>query len=213
MVQLLKIKARVSSIWAKRCILMTVCVFYDLTWLPLLGVGRKSWYFFFIWVTQRTMLISMRCIIRTIFYFLKVSKVWFDNVKWTILSNVCNTRWLHTAVWGGHNYASVADVIVRNMFIIIIIIIINNIKMFCCISMTHRWVYFLVWNACKRLKIRYLQPLNLSDHMPDTSLTLSDHMPDTSLTLSDHMPDTSLNGKSQTASDLPQPTAVNRPIN
>ena len=26
--QLLKIKAQVSSIWAKGCILMTVCVFY-----------------------------------------------------------------------------------------------------------------------------------------------------------------------------------------
>ena len=28
MSQLLKIKAEASSIWAKRCILMTVCVFY-----------------------------------------------------------------------------------------------------------------------------------------------------------------------------------------
>ena len=42
--QLLKIKAQLSSIWAKGCILMTVCVLSDLTWLPLLGVGRKSWY-------------------------------------------------------------------------------------------------------------------------------------------------------------------------
>ena len=42
--QLLKIKAQLSSIWAKGCILMTVCVLSDLTRLPLLGVGRKSWY-------------------------------------------------------------------------------------------------------------------------------------------------------------------------
>ena len=35
-----------SSIWAKGCILMTVCmcVLSDLTRLPLLGVERKSWY-------------------------------------------------------------------------------------------------------------------------------------------------------------------------
>ena len=33
-----------SSIWAKGCILMTVCVLSDLTGLPLLGVGRKSRY-------------------------------------------------------------------------------------------------------------------------------------------------------------------------
>ena len=32
------------SIWAKGCILMTVCVLFDLIWLPLLSVGRKSWY-------------------------------------------------------------------------------------------------------------------------------------------------------------------------
>ena len=30
-------------------------------------------------------------------------------------------KWLHTAVWGGHNYAFVEDVIVRKMMIIIII--------------------------------------------------------------------------------------------
>ena len=44
--QLLKIKAQVSSIWAKGCILMTVCVLSDLIWLPLLVLdgGRKSWY-------------------------------------------------------------------------------------------------------------------------------------------------------------------------
>ena len=34
------------SIWAKGWILMTVCVLSDLTWLPLLGGGRKSWYIF-----------------------------------------------------------------------------------------------------------------------------------------------------------------------
>ena len=37
-------KPRVSGIRAKGCILMTVCVLSDLTLLPLLGVGRKSWY-------------------------------------------------------------------------------------------------------------------------------------------------------------------------
>ena len=42
--QLLKFKAQLSSIRAKGCILMTVCVLSDLTWLPLFGVGRKSWY-------------------------------------------------------------------------------------------------------------------------------------------------------------------------
>ena len=44
--QLLKIKAQVSSIWAKGYILMTVsvCVLSDLTCLPLLGGGRKSLY-------------------------------------------------------------------------------------------------------------------------------------------------------------------------
>ena len=43
MAQLLNIKVQVSSIWAKGCILMTVFVLPDLTWLPLLG-GRKSCY-------------------------------------------------------------------------------------------------------------------------------------------------------------------------
>ena len=42
--QLLKIKAQVSSIWAKGCILMIVCALSDLTWLPLFRGGRKSWY-------------------------------------------------------------------------------------------------------------------------------------------------------------------------
>ena len=32
------------SIWAKRCMLMIVCVLSDLTRLPLLCGGRKSWY-------------------------------------------------------------------------------------------------------------------------------------------------------------------------
>ena len=53
MVQLLKIKAPVSSIWAKGCILMIVCVLSDLTSLPLLGGGRKSWYIIIIIKLQR----------------------------------------------------------------------------------------------------------------------------------------------------------------
>ena len=42
--QLLKIKAKASSISAKGCILMLVCVLSNLIRLPLLGGGRKSWY-------------------------------------------------------------------------------------------------------------------------------------------------------------------------
>ena len=42
--QLLKIKSKMSSIWAKGCMFMIVCVLSVLTWLPLLGGGRKSWY-------------------------------------------------------------------------------------------------------------------------------------------------------------------------
>ena len=42
MAQLLKIKAQLSSIWAKGCILMTVCVFLMTT--PPWCLGRKSWY-------------------------------------------------------------------------------------------------------------------------------------------------------------------------
>ena len=42
--QLLKIKAQVSSIWAKGCMLKIVCVLSDLTWLLLLGGERKSLY-------------------------------------------------------------------------------------------------------------------------------------------------------------------------
>ena len=45
MPQLLKIKAQMSGILAKGCVLL-VCVLYDLTWLPLHGGGRKSWYIF-----------------------------------------------------------------------------------------------------------------------------------------------------------------------
>ena len=41
---LLKINAQMSSIWAKGCMLMIVCVLSDFTWPPLLGGGRKSWY-------------------------------------------------------------------------------------------------------------------------------------------------------------------------
>ena len=47
--QLLKIKAQVSSILAKGCMLdYCVCVLSDLTWLPLLGGGRKSCYIYII---------------------------------------------------------------------------------------------------------------------------------------------------------------------
>ena len=42
--QLLKIKAQMSSIWAKGYMLMTVCMLSDLTSLPLLVGGRRSWY-------------------------------------------------------------------------------------------------------------------------------------------------------------------------
>ena len=41
--QLLKIKAQVSSIWSKTCILMIVCVSY-LTWHDYPSLVRKSWY-------------------------------------------------------------------------------------------------------------------------------------------------------------------------
>ena len=41
--QLLNIKEQMSSIWARGCMLMIVCVLSDLTWLPLLRGGRKSW--------------------------------------------------------------------------------------------------------------------------------------------------------------------------
>ena len=36
-------KAQVSRIWAKGFMLMIVCVLPDLAWLPLIGLGRKSW--------------------------------------------------------------------------------------------------------------------------------------------------------------------------
>ena len=57
----------------------------------------------------------MRCIIWKILYF------WNDNVKCTIVGMFV-MKWLHTAPWGGHNYAFVAGVVVRNMIIIIIIV-------------------------------------------------------------------------------------------
>ena len=44
--QLLKINAQVSSIWAKVHLDDCVCVLSDLTLLPLLRVGRKSWYIY-----------------------------------------------------------------------------------------------------------------------------------------------------------------------
>ena len=56
----------------------------------------------------------MRRIIWKIIYF------WKFDVKCTIVGMFV-MKWLHTAVWGGHNYALVADVIVRKMIIIIII--------------------------------------------------------------------------------------------
>ena len=42
--KLLKIKEQMLSIWPKACMLMILCVLPDLTLLPLLGGGRKSWY-------------------------------------------------------------------------------------------------------------------------------------------------------------------------
>ena len=59
----------------------------------------------------------MRRIIWEILYFCKI-----DKVKCTIVGMFV-VKWLHTAVWGGHNYAFVADVIVRKIIIIIITII------------------------------------------------------------------------------------------
>ena len=49
MAQLQKIKNQLSSIWAKVCVLMIVCVLSDLTWLPHLDGGRKSWYIIIIY--------------------------------------------------------------------------------------------------------------------------------------------------------------------
>ena len=37
-------KNQMSSIWAKGCMLIIVRVLFDLTWPPLLSVGRKSWF-------------------------------------------------------------------------------------------------------------------------------------------------------------------------
>ena len=42
--QRLKMKAQVSSIWAKGCILVIWCVLSNLTRLPILSGWRKSWY-------------------------------------------------------------------------------------------------------------------------------------------------------------------------
>ena len=42
--QLLNIKVQMPSVWTKGCMLMIMCVLSDLTWLPLLGGMRKSWY-------------------------------------------------------------------------------------------------------------------------------------------------------------------------
>ena len=53
--------------------------------------------------------------------FLKLGKLVFDNVKCTIVGMFVVRWWLHTAVGGGHNYAFIADVIVRKTMIIIII--------------------------------------------------------------------------------------------
>ena len=57
MAQLLEIKARVSSLWAKECNCTTLCVYVlsDLTWLPLLCGGRKPWYIFIIKTSWETM--------------------------------------------------------------------------------------------------------------------------------------------------------------
>ena len=49
--QLQKIKAQMSSIWVKECMLMIVCL-SDLTLLPLLGGGRKLWYIIIIKILQ-----------------------------------------------------------------------------------------------------------------------------------------------------------------
>ena len=57
--QLLKIKAQVSSIWAKIFMLMIVGVLSVLTCLPLLGDGRKSWYISYIIIIRITILIKL----------------------------------------------------------------------------------------------------------------------------------------------------------
>ena len=44
----------ISSIWAKGCMLMIVCVLSDLTWPPLLGGWRKSWYIITVILRSKT---------------------------------------------------------------------------------------------------------------------------------------------------------------
>ena len=41
--QLPNTKSQMSSIWAKLCMLMIICVLFDLTRVPFLAGGRKSW--------------------------------------------------------------------------------------------------------------------------------------------------------------------------
>ena len=50
--------------------------------------------------------------------FWKLGRVVFDNVKCIVVGMFVMRWWLHTAVWGGHNYAFMADVIVRKIIII-----------------------------------------------------------------------------------------------
>ena len=61
-----KIKAQVWSIRAKGCTLMTVCVLSDLTWLPLLGGGRKSWYI--IIIINNTEMLRGLCWVKKLFF-------------------------------------------------------------------------------------------------------------------------------------------------
>ena len=41
---MLKINAQIQVYGLRGVCLMIVCVLFELTWLPLLGGGRKSWY-------------------------------------------------------------------------------------------------------------------------------------------------------------------------
>ena len=86
MVQLLKIKAQMSSILAKGCMLMFVFVLSDLTWLPLLRGGRKSWYIILLscaielWCWQKSYRAELTICIH---------KSWFmiEDVHWIFLNN------------------------------------------------------------------------------------------------------------------------------
>ena len=49
-----------SNIWAKGCMLTIVCVFSDLTWLPLIGGVRKSWYIIIILLLLLLLLLIIR---------------------------------------------------------------------------------------------------------------------------------------------------------